>query len=56
MIFEDLKDFFALKMCANLNEVRIAINLYIQDLTREKISSLIKHLQKVKITIKMCFI
>ena len=55
MLFEDFKDFVALKMFASLNEVIIAINLQRQDLTREKIASLINHLQKVKKTIKMVF-
>ena len=35
-------------MCANLNQVTIAINLYRKELTREKIASFINRLQKVK--------
>ena len=55
MLFEDLKEFVALKMCANLNEVRFAINLYRQELTHGKIASFINHVQKVKITINFVF-
>jgi hypothetical protein len=44
MLFGDLKMFVSKKMCSNLNQVRLAIQEYMNDLTKAKCAAFISHL------------
>ena len=53
LMFADLKNFIASKMCKNSHEVREAIRLYEHNLDLQKIGNYIGHLQRVNLIKKI---